>query len=88
MTSPPPLSCQALVELVTEYLEGALAPADRLAFERHVVICPPCRGYLTQMRRTIEVGDAVPGEVLSPAFQQRMVDAFRGWKRERGRRPS
>lgn len=88
MTSQPPLSCQALVELVTEYLEGALAPADRLAFERHIVICPPCRGYLTQVRRTAEVGGAVPGEDLSPALQEQIVAAFRDWKRERGSPPS
>jgi len=84
VTSPEPLSCQALIELVTEYLEGALASDDRLALERHVAICPPCRGYFAQMRRTIEVGGAVPEEDLSPELRERMVEAFRGWKRERG----
>ena len=79
-----PLTCQALVELVTEYLEGALATEERLAFERHVAICPPCRGYFSQLRRTIELGGAIPVEELSPELQGRLIDAFRDWNRERG----
>ncbi len=35
MTSPAELTCQELVELVTEYLEGTLSPADRARFEAH-----------------------------------------------------
>ena len=84
MTSEQSLSCQELVELVTEYLEGALAPSDRLALERHVVICPPCRGYLAQMRGPIEIAGAVRADDLSPELRERMVDAFRGWKRDGG----
>jgi anti-sigma factor RsiW len=30
------LSCQELVELVTDYLDGALAPVQRARFEAHV----------------------------------------------------
>ena len=29
------LTCSELVDLVTDYLEGALPPRDRLDFERH-----------------------------------------------------
>ena len=33
------LSCQELVEVVTNYLEGALPDADRLVLERHLETC-------------------------------------------------
>jgi len=39
------LSCQELVELVTDYLEGALEPADRLRFDSHIAGCVGCTRY-------------------------------------------
>jgi anti-sigma factor RsiW len=78
----PPLSCQELVELVTEYLDGALPGPQRLAFEQHVAICPPCRGYFAQLRRTIRVGERLREEDLPDRVRNAMLEAFRDWKRE------
>jgi len=47
------LTCRELVELVTDYLEGALDPGDRARFEGHLDRCAGCRAYLGQMRATI-----------------------------------
>ncbi len=56
------LSCQELVELVTDYLEGALSPADLRRFEDHIAGCDGCTEYLAQFRRTIELtGTLTPG---------------------------
>ena len=77
------LTCRELVELVTDYLDDALAPRDRLDFERHLVWCSWCRDYLDQMRTTIEVtGRPEDAEPPSPLREQ-LVDAFRDWKRAR-----
>jgi predicted anti-sigma-YlaC factor YlaD len=77
------LTCREIVELVTDYLEGALAPGDRLEFERHLVWCSWCRDYLDQMRTTIELtGEAAEAEPPSPLREQ-LLDAFRDWKRTR-----
>lgn len=77
------LTCRELVELVTDYLEGALPANDRLDFERHLVWCSWCRDYLEQMRRTIELtGEADTSEPPSPLREQ-LLDAFRDWKRRR-----
>ena len=46
------LSCQELVELVTDYLEGALPEADRDRLEEHIAGCDGCRDYIAQMRTT------------------------------------
>jgi anti-sigma factor RsiW len=47
------LTCRAIVEMVTDYLEDALAPRIRARVERHLAGCPGCRAYLDQMRRMI-----------------------------------
>ena len=44
------ITCRELVELVTDYLEGALAPADRARFEEHLEICDACVAYVEQIR--------------------------------------
>ena len=47
------MTCRELVEIVTDYLEGALSDRIRLRLEAHLAGCPHCRLYLTQMRLTI-----------------------------------
>ena len=76
-------NCQQIVEVVTEYLEGGLATADRLAFERHVMICPPCRGYLSQMRKVSRVAGGLREENLAESVRDGLLDAFADWKKER-----
>jgi anti-sigma factor RsiW len=53
------LTCQELVELVTDYFENALDRDDRDRFERHVTTCSGCTRYVRQMRRTIDLLAAV-----------------------------
>jgi anti-sigma factor RsiW len=74
------LTCRELVEIVTDYLEGTLDPADRERFEAHIAICDPCTGYLAQMRRTLRTLGRVPEESLSPAARETMLHLFRGWR--------
>ncbi len=73
-------ACQELVELVTDYLEGALAPGELQRFENHLAVCGKCRQYLTQLRATIQVtGALTPAELTSEA-EERLLQAFRGWR--------
>ena len=75
------LTCRELVELVTEYLDGALDARQRARFEEHVMTCPPCHAHIDQMRRTIDVLGRVPEESLSPSAEHDLLEAFRGWRR-------
>jgi anti-sigma factor RsiW len=75
------MTCKELVELVTDYLEGALPPRDVARFEEHIVSCPPCHTHLDQMRRTIEVVGRIPEQALSPEAEHHLLEAFRNWKR-------
>jgi anti-sigma factor RsiW len=76
------LTCQELVELVTEYLENALPPHDRDRFEEHLMTCPACQSHLTQVQETIRILGSVSPESLSERAERDLLDAFRGWKRE------
>ena len=49
------LTCRELVELVTDYLEGALPAGERERFEAHLAACEGCDAYVEQVRRTIEL---------------------------------
>jgi anti-sigma factor RsiW len=49
------MTCQQLIEFLTEYLEGQLPLSQRAAFELHLAICGQCRAYLHNFKATIEV---------------------------------
>lgn len=73
------LACQEVVELVTAYLERALAPADRERFEEHLVFCDGCENYLEQIRTTVRLTGSVEPEVPAE-LEARLLEAFRGWR--------
>ena len=74
------LACKEVVELVTAYLEDALAPADRERFEEHLVFCDGCDRYLDQMRLTIEATGRLEVGELPSGLEERLLEAFRGWR--------
>ena len=71
------ISCQEVVELVTDYLEGELDDATRAELEAHLALCPGCDTYLEQMKVTIEQLGHVPVETLSEQAQADLMSAFR-----------
>ena len=75
------LSCEELVEIVTEYLEGGLSNAERERFEEHVIVCSGCANYLDQIRITIELAGRVTVDDLMEETKTELLAAFRDWKR-------
>jgi anti-sigma factor RsiW len=74
------LTCEEFVELVTDYLDGALDPASEQRFTEHAALCPGCDVYLEQIRDTVaQVGRLEP-EHLEPEARERLLEAFRAWK--------
>lgn len=71
------LACRELVELVTDYLEGALGASDRARFERHIAECEGCAAYLDQVRETIALAGRLTPESLSPEARETLLRAFR-----------
>ena len=78
------LSCQELVELVTDYLEDGLPAPERARFDAHIAGCEDCTAYLEQMRTTIVLTGRLRAEELSPESVESLLEAFRDWRRGRG----
>ena len=78
-------SCQELVELVTDYLEGALAPADLRRFEEHIAGCDSCTRYLEEFKRTIELVGALTPADVTPEAESELLEVFRSWRAQPGR---
>ncbi len=72
--------CRQAVELVTDYLEGALPDRDRARFEAHLATCPHCTRYLEQMRATIAAMGRIEPEELAPEVRDELVSLYRGWR--------
>jgi anti-sigma factor RsiW len=75
------ITCQEVVELVTDYLETAL-PADETAlFEQHLNFCEGCVWYVHQMRTTVGMVGRLREEDVPDHARERLLTAFREWKR-------
>ena len=75
------LTCRELVELVTDYLEGALPPEDRTRFDEHIAGCRGCTAYMDQMREMLRLLGHLTEDSVSPQAQEALLEAFRDWKR-------
>lgn len=76
------LTCQELVELVTDYLEGALSSSDQVRFQAHLAMCRYCTAYLAQMQRTIQVLGRLTEASLEPYARDDLLQLFRRWKQQ------
>jgi predicted anti-sigma-YlaC factor YlaD len=75
------LECRQVVEAVTDYLEGAMAPRDRLRFDHHLALCEGCQDYLEQMRTVIRVAGRPAPDAVPPETMAGLLRAFRDWRR-------
>jgi predicted anti-sigma-YlaC factor YlaD len=76
-----PITCQEVVELVTDYLEGTLPSEQVERFEQHLDLCEGCDSYVDQMRTTVATVGQLHEEDLPPETRDRLMAAFRHWKR-------
>ncbi len=78
------LECRELVELATDYLEGALASDERVRLERHLAACGGCAAFLRQLRAVVRAAGRLADRSLPDGTADRLLAAFLGW-RGRGR---
>ena len=69
-------TCREMSELVTDYMEGGLSPAQRLRARWHLFLCVACRRYFDQFRRTVGfVAEGVPRRPPAPEIETQLLDA-------------
>lgn len=76
-----PIDCIALVELVSDYVEGVLSADDRAVFEHHLSDCDGCVNYVAQMRKTIQVTGSLRVDDVEPDARDSLLAAFRDFHR-------
>ena len=74
------LSCQELVEVVTDYLEGRLPDDEVARVDAHLALCPPCVHYLEQIRVLLRLGGEERDREV-PSLVQHLLPAFRSYRR-------
>jgi anti-sigma factor RsiW len=72
--------CQQAVEMITNYLEGALSRRDRRRLEAHLRVCPNCAAYLEQIQLTIKLTGSIEADDLSPQAQAELTELYRRWR--------
>jgi anti-sigma factor RsiW len=75
------LACTEEVELMTEYLEGALPAAEARRLERHLAMCPGCTEYLRQMRTIAGSLRGLGDDSISPRVRDDLIAAFRDFRK-------
>lgn len=77
---PRPLSCPEMLELLTEYLDGALDEEGRESVHAHLELCPGCVTYLDQFRETIRATGRLAEDEVPPHVMAALLDAFEEWR--------
>lgn len=79
--TPHDLTCEEMVELVTDYLEDKLPEAERASFEVHLGKCRGCTNYLDQIRKTIDLTGKLSEDGLADDVREKLLDVFRDWRK-------
>lgn len=68
--------CREVVEVLTDYLEGAMPAKQRAALEQHLLTCEPCANYLEQLRTSIALTGRLQEEDVPPQVMDRVLQMF------------
>jgi predicted anti-sigma-YlaC factor YlaD len=71
------ISCQEVVEVVTDYLEDRMSPENVAIFEAHLAICDGCQWYVDQMRITIATVGRIEDAEVPDELRETVLAAFR-----------
>ena len=75
------LRCDRVVELVTDFLEGALDPAEEQDLVEHLNGCDGCSEYVEQYRQAVRtLGGLTTNDAptLTPEARAALLEVFRG----------
>jgi anti-sigma factor RsiW len=76
------MTCEQIVDLLVEYVEGELLPDASAQVESHVTECPDCEHFVNTYKATISLAEtaftqAMPAEVKT-AMEEQLRKAIGG----------
>jgi anti-sigma factor RsiW len=74
------MTCREVVELLSDYLEFALAPRERARVAAHLQTCPGCAAYLAQLQTTIGALGRLRDDDMPRPILDRLIALFRAWR--------
>ena len=76
------MTCREMVELMSDYLDGALDEPALARFEEHLAGCGGCANALDQLRTTLLVTGSLREEPIVDEQRELLRSVFRDWRRE------
>jgi hypothetical protein len=75
-------TCKEIVDLATEYVEGAMTAAQMTQFELHLNFCEGCVAFVEQIHATAAMAGRLSEEQIPEETKVKLLQAFRHWSRE------
>ena len=69
--------CGAMVDLLSDYIDGDLDAALRKTIDAHGGHCPPCRAFVRTLKATVDVVRKLPRQPLRRETVRTLVRALR-----------
>jgi anti-sigma factor RsiW len=66
------MNCHQAIDVLADYLDGALTPDVLSRLEAHLRACAPCRAYLATYKRTAELAAKVNHVEMPPEVRRRL----------------
>lgn len=65
------LKCRDISLLASDYIDGRLKWHKRLSVTLHLMVCPPCRGFMANFRLAVQLLQGqVPPEISQETLQR------------------
>jgi anti-sigma factor (TIGR02949 family) len=74
-------TCQEVVALASEYLEGTMTADQMTAFELHLNFCDGCSNFVDQVRTTAATARRLSAEEIPEEMKAKLLAAFKDWRR-------
>ena len=74
-------TCQEVVDLAADYVEGGMTAEQMTQFELHLNLCDGCFVFVDQIRATAAVAGQLSEEQVPDETRVKLLAAFKDWNR-------
>ena len=71
------VQCREVVDVLTDYLEGALPAEERASLEQHLLLCQGCSRFVEQLRTSIALTGRLQEADVPAQVMDRVLRMFR-----------